>query len=441
MPATDQQHIGVCLSGGGHRASLFGLGALMYLIDAEKGPEISAVSSVSGGSLTNGWVGLQTDLTTVEPREFTALASTLASQIALKGTLWASELTYLLLLAIVAPVAVAVWVSVVWGTPAAYVAWPVAIVLAAVVAQRRSWVARRGFERALFHGEPLDAMRSTVDHLLCATDLQTSEAVYFSSRFVYSYRNGFGDPAGLRVAAAAQASAALPGAFPPVAMNAARHGFRKPGALAQFLLSDGGVYDNMGTEWLLRATSGFTADDNRPSPPPNRIDEAVVVNSSAAKGVVKRTLVRVPLIGELATLLAVTDVLYDQTTAVRRRLLYLRSKVAAKSPEMTRDGLPCAIVQIGRSPFATADAYQRGYSATAGRAREAVAALGDTTQEWEAIAAANAAVGTTLSKIPAERAAHLLRHAYVLTMAETHILLDYPMRPIPTLETARSWLT
>ncbi len=441
MPASDQQHIGVCLSGGGHRASLFGLGALMYLIDADKGPDIAAVSSVSGGSLTNGWVALHTDLTTVRPDEFTELASTLATRIARKGTLWASKLTYLLLLAIAAPIVVAVWVSLAWGTPAAYVAWPIAIFAAAVIAQRRSWVARRGFEQTLFHAAPLDAMHSTVDHLLCATDLQTSEAVYFSSRFVYAYRNGFGDTAGLHVADAAQASAALPGAFPPVSMNATKHGFRKPGALTHFLLSDGGVYDNMGTEWLLRMTSGFKADDNRPARPPNTIDEAVVVNSSASKGVVKRTLVRVPLIGELVTLLAVKDVLYDQTTAVRRRLLYLRSKVAAKAPQMARDGLPCAIVQIGRSPFATAGAYRRGSSPTATRAREVIEALGDTEKEWDGIAAANAAVGTTLSKIPAERAAHLLRHAYVLTMAETHVLLGYPLRPVPTLETARSWLT
>jgi hypothetical protein len=40
-------HIAVALSGGGHRAALFGLGALLYLIDAGKGPEIGCVSSVS----------------------------------------------------------------------------------------------------------------------------------------------------------------------------------------------------------------------------------------------------------------------------------------------------------------------------------------------------------------------------------------------------------
>ena len=41
-------HIAVALSGGGHRAALFGLGALLYLVDAGKGPELATISSVSG---------------------------------------------------------------------------------------------------------------------------------------------------------------------------------------------------------------------------------------------------------------------------------------------------------------------------------------------------------------------------------------------------------
>ena len=72
MPGDDElsaelssvQHIGVALSGGGHRASLFGLGALLYLADAGKGPERSTVSSISGGSITNGYIGATCDLAT-----------------------------------------------------------------------------------------------------------------------------------------------------------------------------------------------------------------------------------------------------------------------------------------------------------------------------------------------------------------------------------------
>ena len=54
--ASRVQHVCVSLSGGGHRAALFGAGALLYLMDADKGAELSCVASVSGGSLTNAAV-------------------------------------------------------------------------------------------------------------------------------------------------------------------------------------------------------------------------------------------------------------------------------------------------------------------------------------------------------------------------------------------------
>jgi len=40
-------------------------------------------------------------------------------------------------------------------------------------------------------------------------------------------------------------------------------------------------------------------------------------------------------------------------------------------------------------------------------------------------------VKTTLSKIEPARAASLIRHAYVLTMVNSHVLLNYPLLPIP----------
>lgn len=83
-------------------------------------------------------------------------------------------------------------------------------------------------------------------------------------------------------------------------------------------------------------------------------DELVVVNGSAGLGWTPRRSVRLPLIGEFTTLLAVKDVLYDQTTATRRRGLLRRFWLAdmrpgARSPEPLLEG---CMVQIDRSPFA-----------------------------------------------------------------------------------------
>lgn len=62
----DRAHVGVALSGGGHRAALFTAGALMALVDMGVHPRIVSVASVSGGSITNGLVARNCDLTATD---------------------------------------------------------------------------------------------------------------------------------------------------------------------------------------------------------------------------------------------------------------------------------------------------------------------------------------------------------------------------------------
>jgi hypothetical protein len=49
------------LSGGGHRASVWAAGLLLYLADAGRNDDVGAIASVSGGSITNGVVAQQMD--------------------------------------------------------------------------------------------------------------------------------------------------------------------------------------------------------------------------------------------------------------------------------------------------------------------------------------------------------------------------------------------
>jgi hypothetical protein len=46
--------VGVALSGGGHRASVWAAGLLLYLADAGRNGDVGTIASVSGGSITNG---------------------------------------------------------------------------------------------------------------------------------------------------------------------------------------------------------------------------------------------------------------------------------------------------------------------------------------------------------------------------------------------------
>ncbi len=88
-----RQGIGVALSGGGHRASLFGLGVLLYLADSEKNHEVRSIASVSGGSLTNGFVAQRVDFHDVQAGEFEHALRPFARQLAQSGTFTNAALT------------------------------------------------------------------------------------------------------------------------------------------------------------------------------------------------------------------------------------------------------------------------------------------------------------------------------------------------------------
>lgn len=445
-PGSIRPHIAVAISGGGHRASLFGVGALLYLVDAGKGPEIATISSVSGGSITNGYVGLTTDLHQVSPSEFRQTMQTFTHQITSVGTVFASPLTIAYVLAVAIDIGAAIALTVILNATAAWVIWAVALLIGGWLAQQRSWIAARAFDRAIYHRAPLDAMGAGVTHILCAADLQTAEHVYFSGKFIYSYRTGWGQPARLRLASAVQASAALPGAFNPVTFPAKPHNFvRAPfKSFKAFKLVDGGVYDNMGTEWPTRLTRRLTSD-----PPPSPLaletaDELLVINGSAAARPAPRRTLRTPLLGEITNLLAVKDVLYDQTTAVRRRLLDLRFRVTRRDPGSADGNLSGAPVQIDRSPYDLPDTFANYDDDIAQRARNCIRQLGDTPHQratWADTAETSRKIKTALSKIDPDQASALIRHAYALTMTNCHVLLNYPLLPIPDHTTFRDLTT
>jgi hypothetical protein len=72
--------VGIALSGGGYRASIFALGALMYVRDAisvAPGRRVAAVCSVSGGSLTNAVIAHSGSLDGQDGGEFNRAAGEL----------------------------------------------------------------------------------------------------------------------------------------------------------------------------------------------------------------------------------------------------------------------------------------------------------------------------------------------------------------------------
>ena len=444
-PNTSSKSLAVSLSGGGHRATLFVLGALMYLVDAKANTYVTSIASVSGGSITNGLVGQNLNFRETDGTEFrNRVAGPLATQIANVGTLFAPLFTkiYLAILGISGLAAVVV--------PAIVPApWYLRILLFLILITVWGWifsergrVCARAFGTTLFSPAGRETKLSQIkkdnlDHVICSTEFRSAEQVYFGGDFIYSYALGYGVPADLPLARAVQASAAFPGGFPPSTLPTKRHNFTgapppsaggPPEPPADMVLTDGGVYDNMGEQWA----RGFASRIKRcPNLGPGRTapNQLVVVNASARIpwNPFRRRLL--PLVGELLALLRVNDILYINTTNVRRQAI-----VDSFNPlDPTKASpLQSVLVQITQSPFVVASDFARFTGAAANRAKAVLEFLknGPSKDDWAKIARDNAEVATSLSKFGPEVTARLIYQGYVVTMCNLYVFFDdFPLRP------------
>jgi hypothetical protein len=446
----------IAMSGGGHRASLFGLGALLYCADAGLNSDVTSIASVSGGSITNGYVGSQLDYATTSGPVFEQAMKPLVRRCAVTGTVqWAWE-TLLLLAAILAGVALAV---VAWFLPVddwlQVVLFLVGLLAALALTQLRSWVADRVLRRQLFtrngRAMTLADLNPAVAHVMCATELQSKVHAYFGRTFVYDFEYGITTGSThLPLSTAVQASACLPGAFSPRLLSAKKLGFTRKGRDWMWLV-DGGVYDNMGEQFA----QGFATrarDDNRlaaqiGAPP----DNLLVVNSSGRehwKGA-GGPLLRVPLISEVLALLREKSILYQGGTSTRRSAMIVQFDLVrylrAQAPNPERDerlvqlGPSGTLVHIATSPnwvfknkdlLATLTPAQR---AACERVHTKLTAFGN--DDWVAgLGKQSSGVKTTLAKLGRPDSMALLWHGYMLAMANLHVFFDAPLFDAPSRE-------
>jgi hypothetical protein len=84
----DAVRIGVAMSGGGHRATVWGAGTILALSDAGLAPDVTSVSSVSGGSIINGVVAHDLDLSSSTPADVETSLGRLMRHITGVGLFW-----------------------------------------------------------------------------------------------------------------------------------------------------------------------------------------------------------------------------------------------------------------------------------------------------------------------------------------------------------------
>jgi hypothetical protein len=433
---TNERDIGVAMSGGGHRATAFGLGVLLALVDQRLNERVESISSVSGGSIANGIVMVGPDFGTVGSPDFERHISGALAAISDRGILLGgapATRRYMRLLIVSGAVALAACIVALVAVIGHW--WLVAIVagvlavIAGIAAARlfasRSLHTERAIDAELLgnRGVSLADLRvspSSVHHVMCTTELQTGTSLYFSNRLVYGYGfSGATSPVNVPLATAVQASACVPGAFGPRTLPLDALGLNGSGRV---VLVDGGVYDNMADEWEYgfagRKKSWPALTDAQKHP----AALLLVANASGGWNDVK------PITGngvrlELAGVLRSKDVQYDVSTAHRRRAL---AAIFRDHDSKTADGV---FAQVTASPyditsqFATRPEFAPDdRNRRADEAREFLDKQGYSGDQWKAWARNTSGVPTTLAPLGRETTAALLEHGYMLTLINMYVL-------------------
>jgi NTE family protein len=225
-----QQGIALCLSGGGYRAMIFHVGALIRLNEAGLLAKLSRVSSVSGGSITAAVLGHQwkhlkfvqgvADNLNIVVERIRQMADTNVDIGAVIG----------------------------------------GILLPGTVSDRVS----AAYDKVLFNGATLqdlpdDKKGEGPRFVINATSVQTAALWRFSKPYMGDYRIGLIDSPTVPLARAVAASSAFPPLLSPLALDLDQAPTETTGAdlaRAPFtsvaVLSDGGVYDNLGLETAIK---------------------------------------------------------------------------------------------------------------------------------------------------------------------------------------------
>jgi predicted acylesterase/phospholipase RssA/molybdopterin/thiamine biosynthesis adenylyltransferase len=255
VPAPPSRDVGLALSGGGSRAIAFHLGCLRALHDRGVLERVRLVSGVSGGSVIAAMWSYwpDEDFPDFEARVLKLLGSGLQGPIARRFALGARG-----------PEALATALAAGGAANAARVAGRIRRTGARVLGQPtpgvidpplRRWVSRTdAFEDTLaarLFGDKMmsDPRRADLDVILNACDLRTGSAFRFGSQESGTWRLGTVPGNEIEVATAVAASAAYPLLLP--AMDRTWE-FERRGEVSKrrVVLTDGGVFDNLGTSCL-----------------------------------------------------------------------------------------------------------------------------------------------------------------------------------------------
>ena len=216
--------VALCLSGGGYRAMVFHIGAIWRLNELRYLPKLDRVSSVSGGSITAGVLGLNWQNLVFDADGF---ATNLDDQ-------------FVQPLRSVASKTIDLW-AVILG-----------ILLPGTISDRVA----AAYRKHVFGLASLQDLPDKPRFVINSTSMQTGSLWRFSKPYMADYQVGMVRNPDVELALAVAASSAFPPILSPARVHldpasfdpAERGPLGVPPYTTDAVLSDGGVYDNLGLE-------------------------------------------------------------------------------------------------------------------------------------------------------------------------------------------------
>ncbi len=219
-----EEGIALCMSGGGYRAMVFHVGVLWRLYDAGLIPKLDRISSVSGGSITAAVLGIAwNDLQLSAPSDRERFEKYFVNPVRH-----------------MAGKTIDAW-SIIGG-----------ILLPGTISRR----IQASYRKHLFGDSTLQDLPDNPRFVINATNVQSGALWRFSKPYMRDYRVGEVKAPSVKLAAAVAASSAFPPVLSPMIMKLDPQGFtpnsgtdlQKKPFTSRIVLSDGGVYDNLGLE-------------------------------------------------------------------------------------------------------------------------------------------------------------------------------------------------
>ena len=261
------KRIGLSLSGGGYRATAYHLGTLKKLRELKILKDIDVISSISGGSITSAFYGLNAD----NFDEFeSGLKKGLKSNV-VKGLIMSPRF-FVIVLAILAALfftGYLLYHEHGWGSFAMLAGTLIILYKFQFKLLPLSKIIEELYDRYFFGGKKLKDLSDKLDFAIGSTNLETGRLFTFSERKMadssYTYPRDGSNPIRFKqkefpIARAVAASACVPFAFTPVLID--KKFYQDPSDIkrAKPRLVDGGVYDNQGIFSITRKGGSYECD-------------------------------------------------------------------------------------------------------------------------------------------------------------------------------------